>query len=104
MLHSVPSDLGLHCLPMSLLWDTRHKWVNEITKILKELRQRDLSRQCRPRSDATEEISKLILVFCLVSPIPVCTGFSQIPLSGHPVSHRKFVTDTRNFLLRIVGV
>ena len=21
------SDLGLHCLPMSLLWDTRHKWV-----------------------------------------------------------------------------
>ena len=22
------SDLGLHCLPMSLLWDARHKWVN----------------------------------------------------------------------------
>ena len=21
------SDLGLHCLPMSLLWDTRYKWV-----------------------------------------------------------------------------
>ena len=21
------SDLGLHCLPMSLLWDTRHKRV-----------------------------------------------------------------------------
>ena len=20
------SDLGLHCLPMSLLWDARHKW------------------------------------------------------------------------------
>ena len=27
MPHSVESDLGLHCLPMSLLWDARHKWV-----------------------------------------------------------------------------
>ena len=27
MPHSVASDLGLHCLPMSLLWDVRHKWV-----------------------------------------------------------------------------
>ena len=26
--HSATSDLGLHCLPMSLLWDARHKWVN----------------------------------------------------------------------------
>ena len=25
--HSVVFDLGLHCLPMPLLWDTRHKWV-----------------------------------------------------------------------------
>ena len=24
---SAASDLGLHCLPMSLLLDTRHKWV-----------------------------------------------------------------------------
>ena len=23
---SAASDLGLHCLPMSLLWDARHKW------------------------------------------------------------------------------
>ena len=22
------SDLGLHCLPMSHLWDVRHKWAN----------------------------------------------------------------------------
>ena len=29
MLHSVASDLGLHCLPMSFLWDARHKWVND---------------------------------------------------------------------------
>ena len=28
MPHSVASDLGLHCLPMSLLWDARLKWVN----------------------------------------------------------------------------
>ena len=26
------SDLDLHCLPMSLLWDTRHKWVNTTNK------------------------------------------------------------------------
>ena len=25
---SVASNLGLHCLQMSLLWDARHKWVN----------------------------------------------------------------------------
>ena len=25
--HSAASDLGLHCLPMSLLWDARLKWV-----------------------------------------------------------------------------
>ena len=24
---SAASDLGLHCLPMSLLWDARHKWI-----------------------------------------------------------------------------
>ena len=28
MPHSVASDLGLHCLPMFLLWDARLKWVN----------------------------------------------------------------------------
>ena len=26
-------DMGLHCLPVSLLWDTRHKWVNIPSKI-----------------------------------------------------------------------
>ena len=25
---SAASDLGLHCLPMSLLWDAGLKWVN----------------------------------------------------------------------------
>ena len=24
---SAASDLDLHCLPMSLLWDARHEWV-----------------------------------------------------------------------------
>ena len=27
-MRSAASDLGLHCLPMSLLWDARLKWVN----------------------------------------------------------------------------
>ena len=31
-LHSAASDLGLHCLPMSLLWDARLKWVNQSFK------------------------------------------------------------------------
>ena len=26
---SAASDLGLHCLPMSLLWDSRDQWVNK---------------------------------------------------------------------------
>ena len=25
---SAASDQGLHCLSLSLLWDTRHKWIN----------------------------------------------------------------------------
>ena len=25
---SAASDLGLHCLQMSLMWDARHKYVN----------------------------------------------------------------------------
>ena len=29
MPHSVASDLGLHCLPVSLFWGARHKWVKE---------------------------------------------------------------------------
>ena len=28
---SAASDLGLHCLPMSLLWDARHKLVKFLT-------------------------------------------------------------------------
>ena len=30
MPHSTVSDLGLHCLPMSLLWDARLKWVKNL--------------------------------------------------------------------------
>ena len=29
---SAASDLGLHCLPMSLLWDARLKWVKKKTE------------------------------------------------------------------------
>ena len=28
--HSSASDLGLHCLLISILWDARHKWVKVI--------------------------------------------------------------------------
>ena len=28
--NSAASDLGLHCLQMSLLWDARHKWVKGV--------------------------------------------------------------------------
>ena len=31
---SAASDLGLHCLQMSLLWDARHKWINQCNLIL----------------------------------------------------------------------
>ena len=31
---SAASDLGLCCLPVSLLWDARHKWVNHETNII----------------------------------------------------------------------
>ena len=34
ILHSAVSDLGQHCLPMSHLWDTRHKWVNHCLSVL----------------------------------------------------------------------
>ena len=34
MLCSAASNLGLHCLPMSLLWDTRHKWVKFVGELL----------------------------------------------------------------------
>ena len=30
MPHSAASDLDLLCLPVFLLWDARHKWVNSL--------------------------------------------------------------------------
>ena len=32
-LRSVASDLGLYCLPMSLVWDTRHNWIKYMLHI-----------------------------------------------------------------------
>ena len=34
MLHSVASDLGLHCLPMSHKKDARHTWVKNAIILL----------------------------------------------------------------------
>ena len=58
---SVASDLGLHCLPVSLLWDAGHKWVKCLNKVNKPCHlqrmsltliceDRCLSKLCRPRS------------------------------------------------------
>ena len=35
------SDLGLHCLPMSFLWDARHKWINICVQIIGKVWQGD---------------------------------------------------------------
>ena len=32
--HSVVSDLGLHCLPMSQKWDARLIWVKNLKKVV----------------------------------------------------------------------
>ena len=47
--HSVVSDLGLHCLPMSLFGDARHKWVYNIPYLPYVFGQTGLSKQFRPR-------------------------------------------------------
>ena len=39
MPHSAVSDLDLHCLSMSLLWDDRHKWVMLNIKTVKTPRE-----------------------------------------------------------------
>ena len=58
MPRSAASDLGLHCLPMSLLWDARHNWVDSgvvlifsglISGVLLFYRNSyTLCKQCRP--------------------------------------------------------
>ena len=37
MLHSAVSDLCLYCLPMPFLWDARHKWVNVVSYVIREV-------------------------------------------------------------------
>ena len=44
MLHSAASDLGLHCLPITLLWVSLRQWVmacdtqlNPITELVKKI-------------------------------------------------------------------
>ena len=29
------TDLGLHCLSVSLLWDVRHNWVKDISTLVR---------------------------------------------------------------------
>ena len=45
MLHSVASDLGLHCLRWSQKWEARHKWVKmelEILPVISECQQMNI--------------------------------------------------------------
>ena len=49
-LHSVASDLGLHSLPMSLLWDARHNWINHTNTKLRQQR-------IEPWHDKTNEVT-----------------------------------------------
>ena len=42
MLHSVASDLGLHCLPVSHRKDARHIWVNNAIILLSHKSCRNL--------------------------------------------------------------
>ena len=39
-LSDAASYLGLHCLPMSLLWDVRHKWVTTAIEMSHYVRKR----------------------------------------------------------------
>ena len=45
--HSAASDLCLHCLPVSVLWDARHEWV----KCIKTFMQKNII-------DATNKLKK----------------------------------------------
>ena len=40
--HSVASDLGLHCLPMSHKKDARHTWINNAIILLSHKSSRNL--------------------------------------------------------------
>ena len=55
-LHSAVSDLGLHCLPVTLLRVSRLQWVNPngLTHCSWVTPKRVFGKQCRPRSEAAE--------------------------------------------------
>ena len=44
--NSVEPDLDLHCLPMSLLWDTRFKWVKTLFQIASMYVKQNESETC----------------------------------------------------------
>ena len=74
MQRSMGSDLGLHCLPMFLLRDARHKWVKKIIEpqhdktYLWEFPTRpDTNRPAQPQKLANLEISAIESIDTILS-------------------------------------
>ena len=70
---SVASDLGLHCLPMSHLWDTRHKWVNKQVKCISVLYVSNFSIkntwEHRQDKQPEEVVLSVVTTISLMSPV-----------------------------------
>ena len=65
MPHYVGSDVGLHCLPMTLLRVTKSEWVKCKTHILPFKMHELLSdKKCRPRFTSAN-ILKFALIICV---------------------------------------
>ena len=57
--HSVASDLDLHSLPMSQLWDVKHKWVNQLWESANQV-GRHITLKQRSLEDNLLEISRYV--------------------------------------------
>ena len=67
MPHSAASDLDLHCLPMSLLWDARHKWVKNNSEHEKK--------QILPKNYTPSPITLKVLITTAADDIVSCIFF-----------------------------
>ena len=59
--HSMASDLGLHCLPMSFKKDARHIWVKNAIILLSHKSSRDLGSRLLKLSYLSKFINMKIL-------------------------------------------
>ena len=74
MSHSAASDLGLHCLPMSLLWEARPKWVkSRLDHYLPDRIPVDpILVQFRFKQNARRVVEELVLVSLLELKCKLC--------------------------------